>query len=297
LTHSTSVSCEFVERRWTSADGLALSARDYAGVEGPVRLPVICLHGLTRNARDFEAVAPAIAASGRRVLVPDVRGRGRSAWDALPARYAPPIYAADVAALAYAAGVGRAVFVGTSMGGLITMALAATQPTLVAAAVLNDVGPEIAPEGLARIMRYAGVAPPAPKDWSEAAAYAARTNGEAFPHYGDHDWLAFARRLFRETEDRGLVLDYDPAITTPLVDVPTGPIPDIWPLFETLAMGRPLLLVRGATSDILKEDAAMRMQLCAPLMKTATAAGVGHAPMLTEADVAPALIDFLSEID
>ena len=147
---------DFVERTWTSADGLTLSARDYTGAAGPARLPVSCIHGLTRNARDFEVVALRIAGLGRRVLAVDVRGRGNSAWAADPAQYAVPIYIADMIALAGAAGIARAVFVGTSMGGLITMGLAAAAPTLVAAAVLNAIGPELAPEGLARIGAVVG---------------------------------------------------------------------------------------------------------------------------------------------
>ena len=139
---SSPTAAAWAERSWRAADGLALSARDYPGAAGPARLPVVCLHGLTRNGRDFEEVAPALAATGRRVLVPDMRGRGCSARDPTPANYAIPVYAADVAALAAAAGVARAVFVGTSMGGLITMTLALTAPALVASAVLNDVGPE-----------------------------------------------------------------------------------------------------------------------------------------------------------
>lgn len=287
----------FVERTWASHDGLRLSARDYAGGEGTARLPVILLHGLTRNARDFEEVAPPIAASGRRVLAVDVRGRGRSQWSPDPATYAPPTYAADVLALTRALGVGCAVFVGTSMGGLITMALNVVAPGLVAAAVLNDVGPVIGPQGLARIMSYAGGGAPV-ETWADAAAYAARTNGPAFPDAEPAGWDAFARRMFREGEGGRPVLDYDPNLAAALRAIPSGPAPDLWPLWDALAAdGRPLLLVRGALSDVLERGTADEMARRAPQLRLAEVARVGHAPMLTEREAHAALSAFLSEVE
>src|SRR5215217_3459085 len=133
----------FADRRWTSADGLSLYARDYAPAGGVARLPVIAIHGLTRNAADFEAIAPLIAQSGRRVLAIDVRGRGRSDRAPDPMTYQPLTYAQDVLALLQQAGIERAVFLGTSMGGLITMALAAVRSKVIAGAIINDVGPEV----------------------------------------------------------------------------------------------------------------------------------------------------------
>src|SRR3712207_6651095 len=163
---------EFDDRFWTSADGLNLYAREYAGSSGPARLPVICIHGLTRNSRDFEEVAPWIAARGRRVLAVDVRGRGRSNHDPSPANYQVPIYAGDMVALMTASGIARAVFVGTSMGGLITLALGAMNPGVVAAAVLNDVGPELSPVGLRRILGYVGGDKAPVRTWDDAADFA-----------------------------------------------------------------------------------------------------------------------------
>jgi pimeloyl-ACP methyl ester carboxylesterase len=292
---------DFVERCWTSPDGLKLWARDYAGAAGPARLPVVCLHGLTRSARDFEDVAPVLAATGRRVLAFDVRGRGRSDWDPKPEHYALPVYVGDMIGWARALGVGRAVFVGTSMGGLITLLLASAAPELVAAAVLNDIGPEIAPEGLARIAAYTGEAAPV-ADWDEAAAYAARTNGAAFPAYGAEDWAAFARRLFRQDAGGRPVLDYDPAIATPMkspaqAEAVAPPQPDLWPLFDNLAKDRPLLLVRGACSDLLATATRDQMQARAPRLRLAEVPGVGHAPMLTEPAAATAIQAFLHDVD
>lgn len=187
----------FVERRWTSPDGLTLFARDYAPGPGVARPPVIAIHGLTRNSADFEAIAPLLAQSGRRVLAVDVRGRGLSDRAPDPMTYMPDVYARDVLALMEQAGIDKAVFVGTSMGGLITMALTAMRPKAVVAAILNDIGPEVAPEGLARIAAYSGQ-PVEIGSWADAAAYAKRINAVAFPHYMDADWDAFARRIFRQ---------------------------------------------------------------------------------------------------
>lgn len=285
---------DHAERTWTSADGLTLFARDYAAASGPARLPVICIHGLTRNSRDFEAVAPRIAAQGRRVLALDVRGRGRSERDSEPMRYNVGVYAGDVISLMAAAGLARAVFVGTSMGGLITMTLAALRPDLLGAAVLNDIGPELAPEGLARISGYVGGATEI-KDWSDAAAYARAINGSALPHLSDDQWLAFARRTFREEGGRP-VLDYDPAISQAFKAAPSGtPAPDLWPLFLGLATGRPTLLVRGEASDLMTDEIAARMQAAAPHMNQAAVPGVGHAPMLDEPVAVAALDAFLAE--
>ena len=284
----------FTDRRWTS-DELSLYARDYAGAEGAALLPVIAIHGLTRNSADFGTVAPLIAATGRRVLALDVRGRGRSDRAADPMTYQPPVYAKDVLALLDQAGVGRAVFLGTSMGGLITMALTAMAPDRVAAAILNDIGPEVAPEGLARIASYTGQTVEI-RSWDDAADYARRTNGAALPHYGPDDWLAFARRVFREGPDGVPVLDYDPDITVPMRAAGKDAlVPDLWPAFRNLAEGRRLLLVRGATSDLLSSDIAGRMREAAPEMKFVEVPGVGHAPMLDEPAARDAILDFLSD--
>lgn len=286
----------FADRRWTAAGGLRLHARDYAAASGPARAPVICIHGLTRNARDFEDLAPRLARQGRRVLAVDVRGRGASAYDPDPTRYVAGTYAADVLALMDALAIARAVFVGVSMGGLITLVLSALRPSAVAGAVLDDIGPEIAPEGLARILGYAGAGAPV-TTWDEAAAYARRLNAAAFPRYGADDWAAFARRIFRDEGGRP-VLDYDPAIAValrppePKPGEPAPPPPDLWPLFAGLAR-HPLLTLRGQTSDILSPGIAERMRQAAPDMAYAEIPGVGHAPMLDEPEALAAIDAFL----
>ncbi|HYC73339.1 alpha/beta hydrolase [Brevundimonas sp.] len=286
----------FADRRWTSPDGLCLYARDYAAASGPAKLPVIAIHGLTRNSADFEAIAPLIAQSGRRVLAIDVRGRGLSDRAPDPMTYQPQSYAHDVLALLEQAGFARAVFLGTSMGGLITMALAAIRSKVIAAAILNDVGPEVAKEGLARIAAYSGQPVDTPT-WADAAAYSRRINEVAFPHYTDADWDAFARRTFRIGTEGAPVLNYDPDIAVPIRAAgPRALVPNLWPMFNRLAKARPVLLVRGQTSDLLSEAIAAKMRKRAPKMDYVEVPGVGHAPMLDEPEAKAAIFPFLGEL-
>lgn len=288
-------SSSFQERRWTSRNGLSLYARDYPAAGAPSGLPVICLHGLTRNSKDFEDIAPLIASWGRRVVVPDVRGRGRSGYDPNPNNYQPKRYARDMVEMMAEFDIPRAVFLGTSMGGIITLTLMAIRPKAIAAAILNDVGPAIAPEGIARILSYAGK-PAEIRDWDDATDYVRRTNGIAFAHYGDADWLRIARRTFKQGKS-GPELDYDPAIGVSL----SKPIPRsaVWIaglLFRLLARRRPTMLIRGGVSDIISAEIADRMQRMAPAMKRVDVPGVGHAPMLDEPEAVDAIRNFLRTV-
>jgi pimeloyl-ACP methyl ester carboxylesterase len=286
----------FALRTWTSADGLTLSARDYPGAAGAARPPVICIHGLTRNARDFEVVAPRLAEeTGRRVLAIDVRGRGLSDRDSNPMNYNPAVYAGDVIALCAQAGIGKAAFVGTSMGGLIMMVLAMSRPDLIERAVLNDVGPEVGAAGLARIAGYVGGGGTY-ATWAEAAAYIKSVNGSALPDLTDADWLTFASRTFREHDGR-IELDYDPAISNVFKTPPPAdaPAPNLWPLFMALTAGRPAMVVRGANSDILEAATVSKMSEAAPHLRTLEIPGVGHAPTLEEPAALSGLITFLRD--
>jgi pimeloyl-ACP methyl ester carboxylesterase len=288
-------SSTYVERHWTSRDGLRLFARDYLPASEGTQLPVICLHGLTRNSKDFEDVAPRIAGWGRRVIVPDVRGRGQSDRDPNPKNYQPKIYARDVLRMMEGLEVPRAIFLGTSMGGIIIMALAAMRLRAIAAAILNDVGPAIAPEGIARILSYVGKGPEV-RDWNDAADYVRRTNGVAFPHYVDEQWHRFAQRTFHQGSV-GPELDYDPAIMVPLQKPPpkmAGFIAGL--LFRRLARKRPTLLIRGETSDIVSAGIADKMQRMAPQLRRVDIPGVGHAPMLTEPEAVDAIEQFLRTV-
>ena len=285
---------DFSERRWTSPDGLSLFARDYAAGDGEERLPVICLHGLTRNSKDFEAIAPRIAAWGRRVIVPDVRGRGLSDHDPHPANYQPKVYARDILGLMDSLGLPRAVFLGTSMGGLIMMTIAALRSRAIAAAILNDVGPAVAPEGVARILSYTGKAA-AIASWDDAVAYLRGTSGIAYPDFGDDDWRRLAERTFRDGAT-GPELDYDPAIATPLRKPGKAVELLAWWLFRRLAGRRPTLLLRGALSDVLSPGIADRMRKAAPTMREVVVPGVGHAPMLSEPEAVDAIDQFLRTV-
>ncbi|WP_426039400.1 alpha/beta fold hydrolase [Brevundimonas sp. DC300-4] len=286
----------YSERRWTSSDGLSLFARDYPGADGPAKLPVIAIHGLTRNSADFDAIAALIARGGRRVLAVDVRGRGQSDRATDPMTYQPPVYAKDVLGLLEAAGIERAVFLGTSMGGLITMAITALKSRVVAAAILNDIGPQVSPEGLARIAAYSGQPVDTPT-WAAAAAYAKRINEVALPHYTDADWDAFARRVFRDGTEGSPVLDYDPDIAVPIRAAGAKALaPNLWPYFRKLARKRPTLLIRGGTSDLLGADIAAKMQKAAPEMRYAEIPDIGHAPMLDEPESKAAIFEFLRDV-
>ena len=287
---------DYSERRWTSSDGLSLFARDYPGTDGPAQLPVIAIHGLTRNSADFETIAPLIARSGRRVMALDVRGRGLSDRATDPMTYQPPVYAKDVLGLLEAAGIERAVFLGTSMGGLITMAITALKSRVVAAAILNDIGPAVSPEGLARIASYSGQPVDTPT-WAAAADYAKRINAVAFPEYGDADWDAFARRIFKEGTEGTPILNYDPDISVPIKAAGAKAlVANLWPHFRRLARKRPTLLIRGGTSDLLGADIAARMQKTAPEMRYAEIPGIGHAPMLDEPESKAAIFEFLKDV-
>lgn len=286
----------FTDRWWTSTDGLRLYARDYAGAGGEARLPVVCIHGLTRNSRDFEEVAPYLAATGRRVLALDVRGRGRSARDPNPENYHPGVYAGDVAALFDQAGLSRAVFVGTSMGGLVTMMLAAVRPELIVGSVINDVGPKLSPVGLGRILSYTGKSVEI-RNWKDARNYVQSINGAAFPSYRKKDWERFAARLFDEDARGRPVLAYDPAITVPFkTATPDKPAPDMNPLWRGLADSRPTLLVHGALSDLLDADGVALMRELTPSLEVVDVPDAGHAPMLTEPAARSAILDFIARL-
>jgi pimeloyl-ACP methyl ester carboxylesterase len=286
----------YTDITYTSNEGLRLYARDYAGSGGPARLPVICIHGLTRNSSDFDEFAPIIANLGRRVLALDVRGRGHSERDPDPNNYSPQVYAGDVAKLMHDLGIARAVFVGTSMGGLITMTLAATHIELIAAAVINDIGPVISEKGLARIAGYAGKTAHL-SSWQDAASHVRDINACAFPDYPDAEWDKWARRAFAEDGEGRLAPRYDPNIAIALQTGKLRPTSLAGRMaFRRLTKKRPTLLVRGALSDLLETRQAEWMRRAAPAMQYVEVPNVGHAPMLTEPAALEAIVDFLSTV-
>lgn len=291
------VAAPYSEIAYTSDDGLRLYARDYAAASGFAQLPVICIHGLTRNSADFDEVAPLIARQGRRVIAIDVRGRGNSAWDSNPAHYNLQVYSRDVVKLMHDLGIARAVFIGTSMGGLITMTLAVRHLHLIAAAVLNDVGPLLSQRGLARIAAYAGKGAQL-RSWDDAAAYLRSINEVAFPHYGPADWDKWARRAYVESAPGVLAMRYDANIG---LAIRAGAVRSSSMManfaFKRLARRRPTLLVRGAISDLVEAEQVAQMRAMAPALACAEVADVGHAPMLSEPQAQAALRAFLSNVD
>ncbi|WP_440979386.1 alpha/beta fold hydrolase [Sphingomonas pseudosanguinis] len=267
----------YENRYWWSKDGLRLHARDYAGDDALP--PVICLPGLTRNARDFEGLAEALETRAR-VIAVSFRGRGESAYAKDPMSYVPLTYVQDVEAMLDELGIGRFVAVGTSLGGIVTMVLAATARGRLAGAVLNDIGPEIEPAGLARIRGYVGRAQSFPT-WLHAARCVQENNEDVYPDWGIEDWLAMAKRTYRLTSAGRVVLDYDLKIAEPFRVPGSEAGPDMWAALDALN-GVPTLVVRGERSDILSADVAERMVQALSPSELVTVPHVGHTPLLTE---------------
>jgi pimeloyl-ACP methyl ester carboxylesterase len=270
-------------------DGLRLHYRDYPGAAD--RPPILCLHGLTRNARDFAALAERYSPNFR-VLALDFRGRGESDPDPLPDRYNPLTYASDVLEILDELGIDQAIFVGTSLGGLVMMTLAVTAPQRIAAAILNDVGPELNQAGLDRIRIYVGKGEEF-AGWHEAAKAIAGNQSAAFPSYDESAWLAMAQRNCRE-KDGKIVFDYDPAIADVFKAGPTPKI-DLWPLFAALAQ-KPLLVIRGERSELLSAETLEKMKGAAPDAWVAAVTNVGHPPMLDEPEAIAAIDAFLDSL-
>jgi pimeloyl-ACP methyl ester carboxylesterase len=277
------------DHEYQSGDGLALYCRVYESpnAAGPV---VLCLPGLTRNSADFEDLAPYLQARFR-VVAPDLRGRGRSARDPKMENYQPTVYLADLALLIASLGITRMAIVGTSLGGLLAMMIAATRPQAVAGIVLNDVGPEIDSAGAARIRGYAGKLP-AVGSWEQAEAQLRAVYGSAWPGIPPARWRVLARRSYREDASGAPVIDADPKIGEAMRAAPT-PAPDLWPLWAMLK-AVPALCLRGALSDILSAATLARMQKEKPDLRTLTVADRGHVPLLDEPECLAAIDSFLA---
>ena len=268
---------QFEERFFETDDGLTLYCRDYAAPT-PSAATVVCLHGLSRNSRDFQDLAPVLNQHFR-VLVPEQRGRGRSDYDTVPSRYNLMQYVHDTYAMLVAFQCERVSVVGTSMGGLMAFALNALYPNLIHRAVINDIGPDIAAAGLERIQSYVGVAGPF-DDWDTATSYVRSISQSIFPDWQPAQWAAFARQCYVERNNQ-IIADYDSKIGEALSQQDTGAESStLWSLFETLR-DVPLLLIRGALTDLLSEDCVRAMQDRATRLELLTVPDVGHAPMLT----------------
>lgn len=285
----------YESRFFPAEDGLMLHARDYVPAADTGRLPVVCLPGLSRNSRDFHPFALLLAQdpdASRRVVALDYRGRGRSAYDKNAANYNVAVECRDVLTVLTALGLSRAVFAGTSRGGLILHVMAAVEPERIAGAILNDIGPEIEAAGLKDIRDY--LSRPASFANFDAAAEGLRAvHGATFPALSPADWRDMAEAIYAERDGR-LVVDYDPTLADQLQAIDfSKPLPTLWPQFELLAK-KPLLVIRGAFSRLLSEQTLARMAAHAATVQTVTAPGQGHAPLLHHGDVFASAKAFLA---
>jgi pimeloyl-ACP methyl ester carboxylesterase len=282
----------YTEKFWLSHDGLKLYARVYPGPE-PLSRAVLCLHGLTRNSRDFEDLAPRLQRQYR-VIVPDVRGRGLSARDPNSQNYQPAIYLQDILALMDAVDAQRVAIIGTSMGGLLAMMMAVGSRERVSGLVLNDMGPEVDPKGLERIKGYAGRLP-SPTNWDDAIAQTRTMFGDAWPNLSPERWSALTRRGYREDETGALHVDADPMIGEMLRAAPPAATANLWPFWNALR-GIPILAIRGAQSDILSAATFAKMKAENPRLMQLEVARRGHAPLLDEPECVAAIDALLEQL-
>ena len=281
----------------SAPDGLRLHARCY-GRRSAHALPVVCLPGLARTAADFDALGQALSSDEsrpRRIIALDYRGRGQSEYDRDPANYNFQVELADVLAVIAALDAAHAIFVGTSRGGILAMLLAAVRPTAIAGVVLNDIGPVIEPKGLIRIKGYVGKLPQ-PRSFEEGAEILRRLFDAQFPKLGPDDWLASARRTFRQ-ENGALLPTYDVKLAKTLEGVDfEKPFPPLWKEFDALK-DRPMMVIRGANSDILSPATVEAMRARRATLETIEVPDQGHAPLLAETEMIARIADFVQRCD
>jgi pimeloyl-ACP methyl ester carboxylesterase len=282
---------EYTDGAWMSKDGLELHYRDYAGRTD--RPPVLCLHGLTRNARDFADLAGRLAGEWR-VIVPEMRGRGESEYAKDAGSYNPIQYVGDVNVLLAELGISRFVSVGTSMGGLMTMLIAMKTPERLAGAVLNDIGTRLERAGLERIVSYAGQGRTFPT-WVHAARALEETQKVAHPHFELADWIAMAKRTMTLTSNGRIVFDYDMKIAEAFAKVDFDNQPDLMPAIDAMA-DIPVLILRGAESDLFSEANCAEILARLHKAEAVTVPGVGHAPLLTEPEAEAAIDRLLAKV-
>lgn len=282
---------------YTSSDGLNLYAKSYGPDEAP--LTALCMHGLTRNHKDFEPMIKGLLERGLniRFIAVDVRGRCNSDADTNLDHYTPATYAGDMVRLLDHLSLAKVVLIGTSMGGLMSMVLVNMIPDRILGVVLNDIGPVLEQKGLDRIAGYVGGNPSQP-DWEAAARAVSGVQAAAFPDYTHADWMAFARRTYRENPDGSVTLDYDPAISRTVKDVRPNLFTRLamWRLFKAMKKS-PMLLIRGSLTDLLSERIARKMIRKHGNAGLVTVPRVGHAPLLDEPDALNALSAFLKKLE
>ncbi len=275
---------DFTNGYFTNPDGLKQHYRDYN--RAPDGAPVVlCMPGLTRNAKDFSYIADHLKYRCR-LICAEQRGRGLSEWDPDPSRYSPVTYVGDMMALLDHLGLTEIITIGTSLGGLMTIMMNAMHPGTIKAAVINDIGPEIDPKGIERIKSYVGIGTP-PATWDEAVAAVKTANPGVYPNFTDQEWVDFTHMLYTD-KDGAPVAQYDPAIRKNFDDQDDQSAPDLWPLF-TMMHSIPMVVLRGALSDILAADTLERMQAEHPDLVAITVPNVGHVPLMREKIVQDAI--------
>ena len=281
----------------TVQDGLKLHARSY-GPRACAELPLVCLPGLARTVADFDDIGPALSADPKRtrlVVALDSRGRGRSDYDRKTGNYNLQVELADLMSVLTALAIDRAVFLGTSRGGILSMLLAAARPTLVAGCVLNDIGPVIEAKGLIRIKSYVGKLPQ-PESFHEGADILRRLFASQFPRLTDDDWVAFAHRTFKDAGGR-IVPDYDVKLGTILKGINIDrPLPPLWNAFDALARV-PVMVIRGGLSDILSAETVTAMRRRRKRLEVIEVPDQGHAPFLVEPEIAARIASFAAACD
>ena len=288
---------------YNSFDGLRLCTRVYPANPTedpdthPVR-PVLCLAGLTRNAKDFHELAVYLSnrhTPTRTVYCPDYRGRGSSAYDSDWRNYTPLVETRDVLDFMTIKNLHQCDVIGTSRGGIIAMIMAAIRPTALNAVILNDIGPVLEPTGISRIIGYVGNTP-TPSNWQEAADIIRQLNEAYFTEMNEQDWLDFAQQIFNEKDGRPAQA-YDEKIATSFGQLDlTDKLPEMWPQFFALK-NNPVLVLRGANSDLLSETTLERMKTAHPDCQTQQIANQGHAPLLNDTPTMGRIAAFLDQAD
>jgi pimeloyl-ACP methyl ester carboxylesterase len=281
----------YEERYVETADGLSLYFRDYRNASP--RLPVLCLPGLTRNSRDFEALAASISTT-RRVISPDLRGRGKSQYDPEWRNYHPGQYAADLWQLLDSLQVEEVVVIGTSLGGWMAMLLNQQRPGRIAGAVMNDIGPEADPGGIARIVATAGLLDVV-GSLAEAIEQAKSVYSIAFPNWGAEQWQAYTESTYRALDDGRFDLNFDRNIGHAAREGVSGLDIDPWAMFDALA-AVPTLLIHGVLSDILTAPIIEKMRQRKPDLQVVAVRERGHAPLLDEQEALDAITTFLESV-
>lgn len=285
------------EFSFRTMDDLTIRGYDYGDRLSP-NMPLVCLPGLTRSTRDFDAIATLLSqdeVAPRRVLSLDYRGRGRSDYDPDWTNYNVLIEAHDVLNAIVAAGLKDVAILGTSRGGIIAMLLGSMRPGIISGVILHDIGPTIDVTGLLKIKNYVSHMP-SPRNWDDAADVLRAVHKRSFPNYTHDDWMRAARLTFKN-QDGLPTIDFDPALAKTLSAISADDLPpDLWPQFMSLR-SKPLLAIRGSISDLLTQEALETMDRAHPTMRSVTVADEGHVPNLMNEAVVNEIKALLASLD